>query len=251
VLTVENGVGRLTATLGGYSSDMDDLSQWRAVPERSGVVLADLGTVDLAQQLGFTASPKYLGVTVTGHDQNTSGAWTGSFPQSFVDFLGSVGTAAYWYSSGGSLDRNKVPLDLAVSYSAGAPILPAAPKVKKTKKATVRNSAKPAPTTRATPRATPAAAVPTQPPGPALPALPAAPEAAPLAAAPASAGVLGAAAQPVGTTLPADLRPVAATTPSETGWTPWTAGLLLLALALLVYASPYAFRRTSSAPPKS
>jgi hypothetical protein len=243
VLTVEGGVGRLTATLGGYSSDMDDLSQWRAVPDRAGVVLADLGTVDLAQQLGFTATPAYLGVTVTGHDQNTGGSYTGSFPQSFVDFLGSVGTAAYWYSSGGSLDRNKVPLDLAVSYSAGSPILPAAPKTKATKKTTVRNTAKPAPTATATPTASPttAAAVPVQPAGPALP------DVAPAAAdAPAAAAGVLAAAQPVGTTLPAQLQPVAATTTPETGWTPWTVGLLLLALAALVTASPHVLRRTSS-----
>lgn len=120
-LTVTNGTGRLTATLSGYGSDQIDPTVWTALPATE-VTLADLTGVDLTTT-GIEVTPTYLGVTVTppaGSPAQVTGneATAGSFPQSFVDFQGGVGTASYWYSSGGGADARKVPTPLAVSYSA-------------------------------------------------------------------------------------------------------------------------------------
>ncbi len=122
-LVVEDGVGQVTAELGGFASSMEDLTAWGPVaPER--VVVADLGRVDLgsAQEEagGFTATPAYDGVQVTGVPQVRP---YGSFPQSFVDFQRTTGTAAYWYSSGGSADPYKKASPMTVSW-AGADVTP-------------------------------------------------------------------------------------------------------------------------------
>ncbi|RNL63000.1 hypothetical protein EFK50_14895 [Nocardioides marmoriginsengisoli] len=226
VLTVTQGVGRLTGTMSGYSSDMVDLTKWAAVPTRTNVVIADLGTVDLDKDLGFTASPKYLGVKVTGFDQVTSGQYFGSFPQSFMNFLKTVGIGAYFHSSGGSIDRNKVPLDLAVSYAAGSPIIPKTPEGE--------GENPPVTNTPPPPPPSPPARV-VQPPGPVLPQQPA-PVAAP-AAAPVLAGV-----QPVATVMPA-LVLVSAETDDGGAGGPWVAGTALLVLAALIGAFPFLYQR--------
>lgn len=135
-LTVTGGVGRLTATLSGFGSSMDDLTQWKPVPPVPGVVLADLGRVDLSKDLGFTATPAYRGVAVNvpGGAQVRSGDSWGSFPQSFIDYQTSSGTGSYWYSSGGAADAHKVAKPVTVSYAAGSPVAVKAPaKVKKKK----------------------------------------------------------------------------------------------------------------------
>ena len=125
-LTVRKGVGTLTATLSGYGSSMEDLSRWEAIKPVPNVVLANLGTVDLDKKLGFEATPKYAGVSVkvgsTQVPQVRSGSSWGSFPQSFIDYQAKAGSAAYWYSSGGSADAHKKALPLTISYSAGAPV---------------------------------------------------------------------------------------------------------------------------------
>ncbi|SEC58874.1 Ig-like domain (group 3) [Nocardioides exalbidus] len=119
-LSVTNGTGKLTATLSGYGSDMDDPTAWSALPATE-VTLADLTGVDLTTS-GFTVTPRYLGVTVTppagSSPQSTATpATAGSFPQSFVDFQGLVGTASYWYSSGGSVDARKLTTPLNVTWA--------------------------------------------------------------------------------------------------------------------------------------
>lgn len=124
-LTVENGVGTVTATVSGFASSMEDLTTWEPVAPRT-VTLADLGKVDLGSSKGFTVTPKYAGVAVTGVDQAT-GANFGSFPQSFVDFQKVAGAAAYWYSSGGATDKYKPALPLTVSYDAGDAVTPTPP----------------------------------------------------------------------------------------------------------------------------
>ena len=125
-LTVTDGIGTLTGTLSGYGASMDDLDSWEAVPPIPDVELADLGTVDLSTDLGFTATPAYSRVAVSvGADhvpQVRAGPAWGSFPQSFVDYQLRSGSGAYWYSSGGAADAHKVAKPVTVSYAAGSPV---------------------------------------------------------------------------------------------------------------------------------
>jgi hypothetical protein len=133
-LTLTNGTGTVTATLGGYASSMDDTSVWNALPETT-VTLADVTDVDVTDA-GLTVTPRYLGVKVTppagSSDQVTSGSSAGSFPQSFVDFQGKVGTASYWYSSGGAADVRKptTPLHVLAGGATTPPVDPGATKAK-------------------------------------------------------------------------------------------------------------------------
>jgi hypothetical protein len=117
-LVVANGVGKLTATLGGYGTDMDDMTKWVPLPD-TVVTLATLPSVDVTAS-GFAVTPAYEGVRVdipsTGVAQKTDEPGWGSFPQSFVDFQALTGQAAYWYSSGGSVDANKTALPLTVCF---------------------------------------------------------------------------------------------------------------------------------------
>lgn len=233
VLTVTGGVGKVTATLGGYTSSRDDVSQWVPAAPRPGVVIADLGTVDLGRALGFTVTPKYRGVRIDLSDQVTSGEYWGSFPQSFIDFQRVAGAAAYWFSSGGAVDRNKVPLPLAVSYAAGAPIIPETPGNGGSENPPVDNSAPPPPprpTPTPTPSSAPSAPV-VQPPGPALPAQP-------VAVAPESGAVAD--PRPVATVLPAAARTTAASASASRA--PWVAGFVLLGLAALTAVAPSTYR---------
>ncbi|WP_448059555.1 hypothetical protein [Cellulomonas hominis] len=128
VLTVgPDGTGPLTATASGYGTSMADQTIWEALPPAQ-VVLADLRGVSLDDPTGFTVVPQYLGVAVRGPgiDQAPRSAgdesFWGSFPQSFVDFQVRTGQGAYWYTSGGQRDRAKLPLPLAISYDASAPV---------------------------------------------------------------------------------------------------------------------------------
>ncbi|GMA32773.1 hypothetical protein [Litorihabitans aurantiacus] len=110
-----DGTGTLTGTASGYGTSMEDMSQWVPLaPEE--IVLADLSGVEVTAQ-GLTVTPDYAGVEVSGEGVNqvrTGSAW-GAFPQSFVDFNGKTGQAAYWYSSGGAADPKKPakPIDVA------------------------------------------------------------------------------------------------------------------------------------------
>ena len=95
VLDVADGHGTLTATVQGYASSVDDPDTWEPV-EPATVTLADLPDVDLSDERGLTVTPAYLGVRVDGVGQVTGDQWTGSFPQSFVDYMDRLGTAAFW-----------------------------------------------------------------------------------------------------------------------------------------------------------
>lgn len=122
VLTVdESGRGRIHATGSGFASSMEDMTIWEPVPPRS-VLLADLGPVNVSDDLGFEVTPRYSGVTNGRSDQVTTGDRWGSFPRAFIDFVEVVGAGQYWYSSGGSVDGFKTPLPLQVNYDAGNPI---------------------------------------------------------------------------------------------------------------------------------
>lgn len=231
-LEVAAGTARVTATLGGYASSLEDPTKWEPVPPVR-VVLADLPAFDLAS----------TSITVTP-------AYPGSFPQSFVAFQEQLGTAAFWRASGGSTDAAKVPLPISLHLpspadpaaptpttapSAAAPAVTGAP----TKAPTVTNSA-PAPpkqtksptptrtstgTSSPTPTAAPTAAVPVAAPVSTV-GLPSAPP--PVAVAfsgPAPAPVVLVAAQ----VESADSSAVP-TQGSDRLW--WLGGALLLAAAL-------------------
>ncbi|MGG7507798.1 beta strand repeat-containing protein [Plantibacter sp. YIM 135249] len=121
-LTVEpDGTGTVTATLGGWGTDMTDTTKFVVLPEQPDTVIASLSGVELTDT-GITVTPDYLGVQITPPadqpDQVLGNATSGSFPQSFVNFQALTGQAPYWYSSGGSTDKAKPMLPLSVSYSA-------------------------------------------------------------------------------------------------------------------------------------
>ncbi|GMA32774.1 hypothetical protein GCM10025875_27660 [Litorihabitans aurantiacus] len=124
VLEISGGRGTLSATAGGYGTDMEDMSRWTALPA-TRVVLADLADVP-ATRTGFSTLPRYLGVGVTlpagATPQVTGTPSAGSFPQSFVDFQAQTGQLAYWYSSGGLRDPAKPATTLYVSYDAADPV---------------------------------------------------------------------------------------------------------------------------------
>jgi hypothetical protein len=128
VLTVAaDGTARLTATAGGFGTDMADRSRWERL-EPTTIVLAELRGVDVgADERGFSGLPAYLGVTVSGPGtaQIRDGAHWGAFPQSFVDFQRRTGQAGYWYSTGGAADARKPTTPLSVSYDADAALTPA------------------------------------------------------------------------------------------------------------------------------
>lgn len=235
VLVVKDGRGTLSATLSGFASSMEDQSQWEAVPART-VTLANLPKVALtAGGRGFTADVAYAGVRVSGVDQVTTGPDVGSFPQSFVDFQKVAGSAAYWYSSGGSTDAQKAALPVTISYDRGRPIAPpvTAPKPGATADAVTNPLVSPpsVSTVAGTPPATllPAAA------------------AAPVTVAAASAVATDAAFVQAGTsTLTADQ--IAARTASAVWW--WLGAVLLtLAAGSVAGAVAYSSLSTSASPP--
>lgn len=130
VLTVgADGAARLTATAGGFGTDMADMSKWERLTPTT-IVLAELTGVDVgADERGFTGRPAYLGVPVrapagSAAQDRRSADW-GAFPQSFVDFQGKTGQAGYWYSTGGAADARKPATPLYVSYDADAALTPA------------------------------------------------------------------------------------------------------------------------------
>ncbi|WP_440707869.1 fibronectin type III domain-containing protein [Herbiconiux sp. YIM B11900] len=129
VLTVQNGTGTLTATAGGFGTDMDNQTKWVPLPDRT-VTLAVFSGVQVDAD-GFTVTPDYRGVAVAlpagATPQAQSGADWGAFPQSFIDFQLETGQAAYWYSSGGQADGAKPAQPFVVGYDAATFTPPAAP----------------------------------------------------------------------------------------------------------------------------
>lgn len=124
VLTVADGRGTLTASVGGYASSIDDPGTAVPVAPRQAT-LAALPSVDLAAVDGFSATPSYRGVRVTtsGTPQDLSDpAVAGAFPQDLVSVMETLGTGSYWYSSGGSTDPYKIAKALSVSYDASRPV---------------------------------------------------------------------------------------------------------------------------------
>lgn len=226
-ITVRQGVGRLTATGGGWSSDRFDPTVWEPVAP-TDVPVVELSGVNVTAE-GFTVTPGYAGVRVTGPEtQVRTGQDWGSYPQEFVTFLEPMGAAQFWYSTGLQSDWTKLPEPIAVGWAGAEPETPEQPKPS--------TSSAPKPTNTVT-TAPPA----TQPPaGPAVTAAP------PVATVPLPSLAPGAAA-PVAETAPgsspvqvsaADLvaAPVAAdvahVSDDAAAW--WAGGALLLAAAGLL-----------------
>jgi hypothetical protein len=118
-LSLTGGDGAVTATLSGYGSDMTNPDVWTTLAPTE-VTLATI-TDATVTATGVVATPAYRSVEITppgGNTQVRTGENWGSFPQSFVDFQGQVGTAPYWYSSGGSADVRKVTNPLSVVIGA-------------------------------------------------------------------------------------------------------------------------------------
>ncbi|MFS3128243.1 hypothetical protein ACLM5J_07535 [Nocardioides sp. Bht2] len=222
VLEVRNGRGIVRADLLGFATDSLNpstggapTSQWE-LKRSSGVKILDLGRVKLTNT-GFTATPRYLGVSVRNGSatQFRAGKVWGSYPQEFIDFLATLGIHdQFWYSTGLATDKTKLPLPVSVSLTAREVAPEPEPEPEQPK---VNNSLK-----------TPPPLV-----GPPANPVQSAPSAPSAAVAPGNAPSLLTADDLVGA------RPVAATTSAEQatdGWIWWLAGSLTLiaALALLI-----------------
>ncbi|MDP2774896.1 MAG: hypothetical protein Q8O61_15190, partial [Nocardioides sp.] len=220
VLDVADGRGRVTATLSGFASSVDDQGKWEAVPPRR-VTVADLPRVDLADPRGFVAQPSYLGVTVTGVPQQTGAPSSGAFPQSYVDFMRVLGTAAFWYSSGAATDPFKAALPLGVSYEAERTVTPPTPSSPPTQEPVAPPTPTPPPSQApAATMAPPGLRVP-------LPAAPVAPVAAPGSDEVPVAASAAVAGRPL-TQVRLAAAPVAVPAAGERPWLWWSAAALLL-----------------------
>lgn len=123
VLEVTPSDRRLTAVVSGFAGDRTDTGTWEEVAGQR-VTLAELPEADLAGEKGFSATPAYLRVrhTPSGDEvaQTRTGAW-GAFPASFLRHAERLGVAPFFYSTGSSTDRFKVPLPVTVSWDAADP----------------------------------------------------------------------------------------------------------------------------------
>ncbi len=122
----KNGTGTLKGVAGGFGSDMDDMTKWVPLKERT-ITLANLRKVDVTKKNGITITPEFLGVSVKSAGTSHSGqaaknsansSYWGSFPQSFIDFQIETGQSAYWYTSGGARDWAKPASAITISYDA-------------------------------------------------------------------------------------------------------------------------------------
>ncbi|WP_193608939.1 Ig-like domain-containing protein [Nocardioides lijunqiniae] len=118
-LVVTDGVGTLSATLGGYATSMDDMEAWTPVADTT-ITLATMTGVDVTPT-GIAGAPQYKGVTYAAAEGSTEQVRTGdnwgAFPQAFVDFQQVLGQGPYWYSTGGSADPRKIANPFSVAYS--------------------------------------------------------------------------------------------------------------------------------------
>ena len=125
VLEVTRTSARVTATVGGRQSSMDNPEVSVPIPSRE-VIIADLPRegVDLGREKGFSVTPEYTGVRYSAKSgetpQSTSSSNWGSFPEEFVDFTADAGSGPFWYSTGTS-DDSKPALPVAVSWDSSKP----------------------------------------------------------------------------------------------------------------------------------
>jgi hypothetical protein len=154
-LDVADGRGTLTGTLSGFASSQTDTSVWKKVPPKT-VTLAELPDLRLAET-GTTVQPAYDGIRVTGVPQVTAGTSVGSFPQSWVDFMKRLGTAAFWYSSGSATDAFKAALPVNVGFHGAPPPPPPSTPTPSTPASTTPHPSTTTASTTAAPSADPTA----------------------------------------------------------------------------------------------
>ncbi|WP_418275577.1 hypothetical protein ACNHYB_12020 [Isoptericola jiangsuensis] len=119
----ENGDGALTATLGGYGTSREDLTEWSRLTEREvelatfhdgrfgatdGVLTPDWCGVDVGDVVADQSLVSVPGTTCGG-----------SFPRSFVAFQRDTGQAPFWYSTAPEAgNAAKQPYPMTVSFDA-------------------------------------------------------------------------------------------------------------------------------------
>lgn len=116
-----DGNGRVTATIGGYSSSIDNPDVRELIDPITDVEIATLRGVASDNEDGFVVTPTYLGVQVEGADSPQIRAFPGwgSWPVSYVRAMERLGMGSYWYTSGGAADARKPPAPLTVAYGTG------------------------------------------------------------------------------------------------------------------------------------
>ncbi len=121
-LTVDaSGNGRVTATVGGYRSSMDNPDVRELVDPMPGIVIAELRNVGSRNTDGFVVTPVYRGVTYNSNDVpqiRIYDGW-GSWPTPFVDAMSNLGLGAYWYTTGGAADSRKPAAPISVGFGPG------------------------------------------------------------------------------------------------------------------------------------
>lgn len=116
-----DGRGAVTATIGGYSSSIDNPDVRELIDPIPNVTIATLAGVDSANRTGFAATPTYTGVAYDNAEapQIRSFPGWGSWPVSFVQAMERLGLGPYWYTSGGAADTRKAPAPVVVGYGLG------------------------------------------------------------------------------------------------------------------------------------
>lgn len=116
-----DGNGSITATVGGYSSSIDNPDVRELITPIPGVEIATLRGVDSSNLDGFVTTPVYDGVEVEVAESPQIRAFPGwgSWPVSYIRAMEQLGLASYWYSSGGAADARKPPAELSVAYGTG------------------------------------------------------------------------------------------------------------------------------------
>ncbi|WP_100510060.1 fibronectin type III domain-containing protein [Bifidobacterium primatium] len=111
-LNVTGGKGTVTATLGGWATDMNDATVFSKIAEEKNVEIATLSNVDVKDD-GTVVTPDF-----NENDVDGQGTKAKSWPKPFLDFVSKTGSGPYWYASGGAADQRKAPTEIAVSYTA-------------------------------------------------------------------------------------------------------------------------------------
>lgn len=122
VLTVTDGVGRLTASVSAVGESRADAELWETHPTRV-LTLAELPRVKVTAT-GFTALPAFAGVKAAAAGQVTDVEGWGAFPASFVEYADGVGLGPFFYSTGGAADRFKASQPVTVALTDTTPPAP-------------------------------------------------------------------------------------------------------------------------------
>jgi hypothetical protein len=113
-----DGKGVVTATIGGYSSSIENPEVRELIDPIPGVVIANLSGVESDNRTGLVATPAYTGVAYDSAEAPQIRAFPGwgSWPVSFVQAMERLGLGPYWYTSGGAADVRKAPAPIVVGY---------------------------------------------------------------------------------------------------------------------------------------